>query len=330
MFLFLTLACVGRADATPKPSILKTLLSDCAHLETPQRTGCFPFKLDFPSADCMPRAAWPYASLLPVTQLGPHPMQHNSKTAEELYWEDWLCHWPLGSQRLSVPNLRGENPQLSRPGRGLSHPLLFLHGLLNPGLWAAKTFLSPRQPGPIAPGLLDTTWHPSTPGTQSLQEPLRARPAGPMLGSTVVLWVPLEGDAPAAPLGACSPERQDFRGTPVLTVSHWLALGSSWAGCRVFPSASPCSAHEAQRWALGLGSQLGPRHPKCECCSARALLGIRSSPSGQCLMLDITLHHRHHFSNLAAVLWTELYPLSSFNNQNVNDQEKTVFRSGMI
>jgi len=64
MVLFLTLACVLRAEATPKLSILKALLSDHQHTETPQVTGCFPFQLGLPSTACMPRAAQPCASCL--------------------------------------------------------------------------------------------------------------------------------------------------------------------------------------------------------------------------------------------------------------------------
>lgn len=41
-------------------------------------------------------------------------------------------------------------------------------------------------------------------------------------------------------------------------------------------------------------------------------------------MLDITLDPMHNFSNLVPV------SLTSFNNQNANDQEESVFRSDNI
>ena len=193
----------------------------------------------------------------------------------------------MGDQGL-LPSLRGENPQLSCPGRGPSHPLLFLHGLLNPRLWAAKTFLSPPWWGQIATGLLDTTWDPST------------------LGSTSALGVLPEGAAPPppAPLGACFLERQELGCTPALTASHWLALGSSWAGCRVFLSASPCPASGAQQGALDLGyNKVGT--------GAVALLGMGFTSKGHCLMLNITSDPCTIFLTLPMC-----YPLSSFNNQN--------------
>lgn len=53
------------------------------------------------------------------------------------------------------------------------------------------------------------------------------------------------------------------------------------------------------------------------------------------LALDITLDHRHHFPDLAPALFTELYPLSSFNNQVPMTRRRarldlTVFKAAQV
>ena len=107
---------VNRPDATLKLPILKALLSDCQHLETPRLTGCFLFKLDLPSAAGMPSAAWPCASLLPVTQLGPRPAQHNRKTPKELHWQDGLSV-ATGYSKIFSPRSHTQLDSLYSPWR---------------------------------------------------------------------------------------------------------------------------------------------------------------------------------------------------------------------